>query len=267
MPDDVLKKAEALDRLIPSGMLRAIPSGIPKEVETSGDADLIGLADLAGDLRRRLSPRPAEAAQRQRVWARLAPHLEPPRRAGRFSLRPAYVLATLAVALFCALGTTTAYASGEALPGDPLYAVKRGLENARLALSVTEAGDAALLAMYADRRLGEIERLAGVGRWNDVEAAVTDYPDLAGLADLPPDEVEEQLTHHLEVLEQVRSRAPEAALAGLDRALERAARGRQDAERRRHGPKAIETPVVEGTPPAERGPKKTPPGLERKGGD
>jgi hypothetical protein len=259
---DEQRRAEILDRLVPSGIPSDGPAGAPPDTD-----DLRLLAELAVDLRRDLAPRPVDSARRQRVWARLAPRLEKPRRGWLPSFRPAYVLAALAVAIVCTLGTTTAYASGGALPGDPLYAVKRGVEQARLVISTTEAGDAALMAAFADRRVAEIEQLAAFGRWDDVQAAVTDYPDLAGLDLLDADQVEGQLRHHLEVLELVRSRAPQAAQAGLDRALERAARGRQDAERRRHEPKPTESPSLEATPPADRGPKKTPPGLERKAGE
>lgn len=248
------RRAEILDRLVDDS------PGAP-----SGPDDLQVLARLAADVRRDLAPRPVDRARRQRVWARLASRLERPQRGWKLNLRPAYALAALAVGLVCTLGTTTAYAAGNALPGDPLYAVKRGVEQARLALSTTTAGDAALLSVFADRRVGEIERLAALGRWDDVESAVSAYPDLVeSLGDLEPARIEGELGHHLEVLERVRSQAPAAAQAGLDRALERATRGREEIERRRHEPKPTDEPPVRETKPSEPGPKKTPPGLERK---
>jgi hypothetical protein len=254
---DEQRRAETLDRLVDG------------PVSAPGDSDdLRLLARLAVDLRRDLAPRPVEPARRQRVWARLAPRLERPRRAWLPVFRPAYVLAALAVTIVCTLGTTTAYASGGALPGDPLYAVKRGVEQARLILSASPAGDVALLAQFADRRVGEIERLAALGRWEDLAVAVAAYPDLVDdLVGQEPDRVEGQLGHHLEVLERVRSRAPSSAQPGLDRALERAGRGWREAERRRHEPKPTEAPSAQETAPAERGPRKTPPGLERKEGN
>ncbi len=148
-------------------------------------------------------------------------------------LRPAYALAGVALAVSLGLGTTAAYAAEASLPGDLLYPVKRGLESARLALSTTEAADDALVVSFADRRLAEIEALTAQGRWSDVQSALAGYPEaVAGLAAVDPAAVEAQLQHHIEVLERVQSQAPESAIPGLERALERAGRGRQEAKDR-----------------------------------
>ena len=148
-------RADHLDRLV-------------DDPTAAAPADLRPLADLAADLRRSLSPA-AEPARRGQLWARLAPRLEAvrtaPRPSWRPALRPAYALASLAAVLVLGLGTTTAFASAAALPGDALYPVKRGLEAAELALS---RDDAALTAAFADRRLAEIESLSALGRWTDI---------------------------------------------------------------------------------------------------
>ncbi|MBF8255694.1 MAG: hypothetical protein HW375_601 [Anaerolineales bacterium] len=229
-------RADHLDRLVD------VPTA-------AAPADLRPLADLAADLRRSLSPA-AEPARRGQVWARLAPRLEAvrtaPRPRWRPALRPAYALASLAAVLVLGLGTTTAFASTAALPGDALYPVKRGLEAAELALS---RDDAALTAAFADRRLAEIESLSALGRWTDIEAVLGVYEqEVEGLSVSEAESVESQLERHVEVLERVRSQAPEPAQAGLDRAIEQAERGRRQAQERR----------------GEKGPRPQPPGQERR---
>lgn len=262
--------AEELDRCLEGA---AAGEGVPSpEIEAA--------AEVARELRRALTPPSSTARHRARVWAHLEPQLasdasrvrRPVRR-----LRLAYALAGLVLALFMATGTTAAYASEGALPGDPLYPVKRGLETARLALSLSEEGDASLIATFADRRLAEIEALGARGRWNDVEAALPAYS--AGLDSLVETEAaaDGQLTHHLQVLERVRSRAPAAAVPGLTRALERAAWGKEEARQRRdvknpppEAPgKAKETAEPSGVPDDKakgtpRRPGGLPPGWEKR---
>ena len=83
-----------------------------------------------------------------------------PARRPRFAWRrqPAFRLAGALVALVLLLGTAgVASASTEALPGDSLYGVKRGLERAALAISLSPAGDAELLLEQANRRIAEVE--------------------------------------------------------------------------------------------------------------
>jgi hypothetical protein len=78
-----------------------------------------------------------------------------------------------------ASGAGTAYASSGALPGDPLYPVKRGLESAEL--RVVAYGDKARgqhLIERADTRLGEVERLvADTGSTPVVAAALDDFAE------------------------------------------------------------------------------------------
>lgn len=256
MTKDEGKRAEALDRSIDD------PS------QASGE--VAALADLAADLRRVLAPAPASASQTARVRARVLRDLpardRAPRPSGWRRLRPAYALAGLLLIFVLAFGSTTAYASESALPGDPLYAVKRSLEDIRLQLSPTTAGDRALLGEFADRRVDEIETLAQRGRWADVDRALRAYPAVVDLlVSLSEDgsEVEAaQLSRHVQVLTRVKANSPAEAQPGLLRALERADFGRQEVERRGHTPTPHPTPTPGAHEP--RGPKKTPPGQERK---
>ena len=61
---------------------------------------------------------------------------------------------------FSALGTGTAYASKDSLPGDPLYSVKIGTEQVRRLLTVNDIARIELELAFADLRLKEIEALA-----------------------------------------------------------------------------------------------------------
>ena len=263
---DERSRADALDRLI--------------DVAAAGTAggDLDPLIALAAEFRSALAPAPAAGAVRARVLARVtnrvAASQAAPRLGWRTILRPAYALAGLLLVLTLTFGATAAYASEAALPGDALYGVKRGLEDVQLVLSATAAGDSALIEHFADRRLDEIEALTGRGRWDDAERALQAYPEVVDelLAVSQADAVDSQaarLAHHLEVLLRVAEKTPAEAQPALLRALERADRGRQEVEGRRQDPQPIPPGQRDAEDDSDRGPRKTPPGQERKdqGGD
>jgi hypothetical protein len=158
---------------------------------------------------------------RPRPWRRGAS-------SGILALRPAFIGALLLVAL--SLGSLgVARASASALPGDGLYAVKRGLEEVRLGLNLNSATESALLGGYADERLREVESLAAQGRTADLllglEAYTAAVDRLAGAVDVPApggaDEVFDKLTRHIAVLEQVQTLVPEAAQQAIERVIER----------------------------------------------
>lgn len=67
-----------------------------------------------------------------------------------------YILAPLVILLFV---TGTTIASADALPGDPLYAVKRQVENARLFIAPTEEAKLDLQVNFAQKRLDEDEKI------------------------------------------------------------------------------------------------------------
>lgn len=147
---------------------------------------------------------------------------------GILVLRPAFIGALLLVGL--GLGSLgVARASASALPGDELYAVKRGLEEVRLGLSLNSATEAALLGGYADERLREVESLASQGRNEDLLQGLEEYTAaverLAGAVELPSargaDEVLDKLTRHIAALEQVQTHVPEAAQEAIERVIER----------------------------------------------
>jgi hypothetical protein len=171
-----------------------------------------------------------------------------------------------------------AWASGDALPGDPLYPLKRGIERARIGLSWTSEGDAELWVEYAQERLMEAEELVSRGRVGDLGEALNGYEEaldaLVMLADDIPVEdgpgslagVQDEISRNLEALERVRDRVPATAADAIGEVIERAAErqaeveqaaGRGHPERtppgqiRRATDQAQETPGNSGGPPSQ----------------
>lgn len=160
-----------------------------------------------------------------------------PRRA-LWTWRPAYRFASVLIALALLIGSVgVAYASDEALPGDDLYGVKRGLERAALAISLSAAGDAELLLKQANRRIAEVEELVRRGRGGDVGPALEGYEhavrtglEIASEPGAALDDLEAALGNHEQVLAAVLAEAPEQAVPGLTRALENSRKGRKEVE-------------------------------------
>ena len=76
----------------------------------------------------------------------------------------------------------TAYAAQDALPGDSLFAVKTGMEQARLALTRSAIDKARLNLQFADYRLNEMQQLADQGRYQDLETALAAFQASTGSA-------------------------------------------------------------------------------------
>ena len=101
--------------------------------------------------------------------------------------RSPVLVAALALILLVFVSTGTVYASSNALPGDFLYPVKLGIENAQVSLSSNETG-AQLDLKFASMRLDEAAKLAQMGRYNLVAETV-----LAGQAKIA--EAKEKSNH------------------------------------------------------------------------
>jgi hypothetical protein len=164
------------------------------------------------------------------------------------SSRPAYAFIRVAIAvvlLLSGLGVTTA--SAQALPGDMLYSVKRGVEEVRLVFSTTVSGDADLLALFTQERLDELEQLATLQRTEDFAQALEDYGSLlTRLLEVTDDkEFQEDtqaletlhggIAHHEEVLQRVLENAPPSAQKGLENALENSNHGKSVIEHIQQG--------------------------------
>ncbi|MDA8220084.1 MAG: DUF5667 domain-containing protein [Dehalococcoidales bacterium] len=72
--------------------------------------------------------------------------------------------AAAVLALVVSLGTGAAYASQGSLPGDPLYPVKTGMEQASVVLATSDDARASLYIRLAENRLNEMEALVQTGR-------------------------------------------------------------------------------------------------------
>jgi hypothetical protein len=191
----------------------------------------------------------------------------------RWSWKPAYALASLLLA-FSLLASSfgVAYASEDALPGDALYGVKRALERVSLAFSTSAVGDSRLLIQHAERRLQEVEQLIALNRQEDLGTALGGYEDAVSEAlDLAGDDaellntLESALEKHQQVLEGVIAKAPEQALPGLTRALERSQHGKQVVEQIRNGgdPRELAPGQLRKTQEAEQDPSDLPPGQQQ----
>lgn len=103
----------------------------------------------------------AETRQRIReeIAGRLAEAEAPSKRRGRAVAN----LAAAAVALVVALGGLTLLLSKDALPGDPLYGIKRAGESATLGLTFDDQEKAKKHLEFATNRVGELDELTRQG--------------------------------------------------------------------------------------------------------
>lgn len=92
----------------------------------------------------------------------------------KFALTTIAAVLVIAAILFGG-ATATVSAAQSALPGDALYSVKTGYEQARLQLT-RQAYDQAMLNLeFAERRLDEIDSLIAEGRFGDISTAVSEF--------------------------------------------------------------------------------------------
>lgn len=133
-----------------------------------------------------VEPRPEFAARtKYEVQSRLraADRKMAPRRSPVMGWIPRWAVAVVSVVLVLLLGgTTTVAASSDALPGDPLYSVKATTETVQLKLTFSQEGKARLQARFAERRAGEMARLAESGRTEQLRTVAVRFGDhLAGI--------------------------------------------------------------------------------------
>jgi len=91
------------------------------------------------------------------------------------------IIVAIALALV-ALGGGTAYASQASLPGDALYPVKLGTEQAEMMLPGDAIARAERALSFADRRVEEMSALAEKGRSEDLGLAVEKYGYVLNMA-------------------------------------------------------------------------------------
>jgi hypothetical protein len=128
------------------------------------------LETTAGLTRLRMEPSEAAKLRSQQKFMAQADLLRraAPRRTLGFL--PRFAIGFAAAALVAlVLGTGVIAASGSALPGDPLYGVKRTVENVRLNAAINAAVHDNLQNEFAQRRRDEIGALLTAGRPQTVE--------------------------------------------------------------------------------------------------
>jgi hypothetical protein len=187
--------------------------------------------------------------------------------------RPAQAIISLVLAIsVLAMGTGVVQAASGALPGDPLYGIKRGIERARLVVSWSASGHAVLLAQHANERLAEVEELLETKRYDDIGLALDGLDDsLSGISNLSDEDegvidpdlmahILDRLAHHQEVLQRVREQVPDNAKAAIERALERSSHSMEVILQLSQGGSPSDlAPGQQRTPP---GHQRTPPGQE-----
>jgi hypothetical protein len=128
------------------------------------------LQSAAGLAALRMEPSEAAKLQSRQKFMAQADLLRRTARRKTVGLVPRFAAGFLAVALVAVvLGTGAVAASGLALPGDPLYGLKRTVENVRLQSAGSPAQRADLQQEFAQRRLDEANQLLSAGREGKVE--------------------------------------------------------------------------------------------------
>jgi len=165
-------------------------------------------------------------------WFRYTGQVTPIPHKRRFNMVGIIVAVVLAIS---ALGGGTAYASQGSLPGDVLYPVKLGTEQARLVVAAGDTDRAELYLTFANSRVQEMTALAERGRPEKVDIAVNGYDEAMamatqkmeaargkglGIADIS-ESVGEATLKHLEVLEWLKDEiVPVEAVPGIETAID-----------------------------------------------
>ncbi|MET8629411.1 DUF5667 domain-containing protein [Kitasatospora sp. NPDC004669] len=147
------------------------------EAGSVGMAELIGLADALEEVARPTLDQEVRTVQRAQLMAAFeqafagGPGATVPRQRRRRGARTAprgrwsrrFAIGGLVAGLAVGSLAGAAAASSNALPGDTLYGMKRGLEGLRLGLADSDSERGALLLDNAATRLGEANALVGHG--------------------------------------------------------------------------------------------------------
>lgn len=152
-----------------------------------------------------------------------------------FSFRPMALLAVfLIIATIMASSIGTVAASGNSLPGELLYPVKRATEQARLALEFSQAGKAELHLSFAERRAEEVTELVERGDTLKLDIALENLnesieeasrsasavQDASALENLKT-KLENSATRTVANLQTVVEKAPEAKRSQTDKKVQK----------------------------------------------
>ncbi|MEX2557979.1 MAG: DUF5667 domain-containing protein [Actinomycetota bacterium] len=165
------------------------------------------------------------------------------------------------IALVLGAGSAVA-ASASALPGDALYGVKRAAERISLAMHREPIGRIALQLRFASIRMSEVEDLIAAG--GDPTDAIEGLEDALDGAELDAlhaialgkdsdallAHVQEMISKHIAVLNDVLARVPDQAKDAIQKAIDNAEKAKANVQQGKENP--------EGDPGG--GPPTTPPG-------
>ncbi|UMP02369.1 DUF5667 domain-containing protein [Amycolatopsis sp. EV170708-02-1] len=147
--------------------------------ESPDDDEFAHELALVGGLRELGAGGAPDAETRQRIRDEIAGRLAEAEAAPKRRGHAVANLAAAAVALVLALGGITLLLSKDALPGDPLYGIKRAGESASLGLTFDEHDKAKKHLEFAANRVGELDELTRQGAPTDAY--------FTGLADFETD--------------------------------------------------------------------------------
>ncbi|MCI0713278.1 MAG: DUF5667 domain-containing protein [Chloroflexi bacterium] len=133
----------------------------PDNLDEAAGEDLSPFVDVVNRLQH--APRPMlNTAAKARIEARLlSPNVVSFQRRTTHRVLFKAIAAVLIVVMF--IGGGTAWASEDALPGEPLYPVKRFVEGTRLSFAASESAEVDLRLEFSQRRLDEFEQLLDEG--------------------------------------------------------------------------------------------------------
>lgn len=177
---------------------------------------------------------PADFRVRLRRTLLAATYTESARASFTWPAMRSFVAAMIVLALLAGSGGVAAAASSS-LPGDPAFAIKRGVEQVQVALAADEVARLDLLVAQADARLADLETLIARDS-SAVDAAAAEYLAAASRVDaelglvtaLPGSDQRDaalalattKSAAHLASLEALATRLPDAAQQGIQRAIQ-----------------------------------------------
>jgi hypothetical protein len=161
-----IKLIECLDALAQGESVERILARYPQDA-----AQLRPLLETAAGLPTlRMEPSEAAMMQSRQKFMAQADLLRRTTPRKSMGFLPRFATGFIAAAVVAvALSTGAVAASGSALPGDPLYGLKRTVENAQLNFSGSTAARESLADQFAQRRRDEVNQLLSAGRPGEVE--------------------------------------------------------------------------------------------------